>query len=746
LTTKRLISREELLGGVGLPARQASVLLFNIESRTAQLVNQSRQAMALFLTEAAVEARNQAFLEAIAQGGNLPVQPSIQDLERFAPQCADLMVDNPVVRAAVAQRLGQKYTFTKAATPGLSAVLGLEQPQVRQAFESLFAKPLETIFATQVEPLEKLRWAWNRLAAWLESRPPFWTAFALVLTETVGAGILALPIALAGVGPLAGIALLLILGLVNVLTIAATAEAVARHGGVRYGHVYFGRLVADYLGTSGSVIFTLALIVLNGLNVLVYYLGLGLTLSDATGLPAVLWVAVIFVIGLYLLSRKTIDSTVASALLVGAVNIVLILVLSGLALSHLQPANLTYFNLPFLGGQRFDVKLIETIFGVVLLAYFGHTSTANCAQVVLRRDGSARSLIKGCVAATLAAMGLYCLWLVAVTGAVAPEVLSKEPGTALAPLAAQFGASVHLFGAVFAALSMGMGSIHTSLGLRYLVQERLPSSLGRGWQFALSVSPVVLIFLVTEALLLTGRESFTKPLSFSGTITATVVGGIFPVLMLVASRRKGDRVPGLVWRGLGHPVVVTFLYLLFLSSLLLHGLFIWQRPLERGAVLLVALLIVGATISMVQRGRFRPRLVLELLVDETEGNRASFGVTAHGQLLQGDVTLGYRSQERPLESGGTIPNFAALERITVQLPETSSRELKVWVHRVTHEGSSESLPASLQVRSGATTQELELGPNEQVVLPLPPGEAQVTISLVNPSSAFASPGGLREKG
>ena len=430
MTTRRPLSREELLSGVGLPARQASVLLFSIESRTARLVNQSRQAMAPFLTEVAIEARNQAFLSAIAQGGNLPVQPSIQDLERFAPQWADLVADNPVVRAAVAQRLGQKYTFTKAATPGLSAALGLEQPTVRQAYQRLFEKPLETIYAPQVKPLEKLRWTWSRISVWLESRPPFWTAFALVLTETVGAGILALPIALAGVGPLAGIVLLLVLGLVNVLTIAATAEAVARHGGVRYGHAYFGRIVADYLGISGSVIFTIALVVLNALNVLVYYIGLGLTLADATGLPAALWAAVIFIVGLYFLSRKTLSSTVASALVVGGVNIVLILVLSGLALTHLQPANLAYVNLPF-GGQPFDARLLETIFGVVLLAYFGHTSTANCAQVVLRRDGSARSLIWGCVAATLAAMGLYCLWLVAVTGAVSPQVLAREPGTAL---------------------------------------------------------------------------------------------------------------------------------------------------------------------------------------------------------------------------------------------------------------------------------------------------------------------------
>jgi amino acid permease len=736
LTTRRLFSREELLGGVGLPARQASLLLFAIESRTAQLVNQSNQAMALFLTEAAAEARNRAFLEALAQGGDLPV-PSIQDLERFAPQWADLVTENPVLRAALAQRLAQKYSFTKAATPLLGAALGLEQASVRQAYQRLFDKRLETMYASRVQPLERLRWTWSQFAVWLESRPPFWTAFALVLTETVGAGILALPIALAGVGPLAGIVLLLLLGFVNVLTIAATAEAVARHGQVRYGHAYFGRIVADYLGRTGSVIFTVALIVLNALNVLVYYIGLGLTLSDATGLPAALWAGVIFVIGLYFLSRKTLSSTVASALLVGAVNIVLILVLSGLALTQLQPSNLARVNLPFLGlplvgGQPFDIKLLETIFGVVLLAYFGHTSTANCAQVVLRRDGSARSLIWGCVAATLAAMGLYCLWLVAVTGAVSPEVLASESGTALAPLAARLGSSVHVFGAVFAALSMGMGSIHTALGLFYLVQERLPRSRGKRWHVALSVSPVVLIFLVTEILLLSGRESFTAPLSFSGTITATVVAGIFPVLMLLASRRKGQRVPGLVWRNLGHPVLLGSLYLIFLTSLTVHGLVIWQQPLQRGAALLVALLIVGASVLMVRRGRFRPRLVLELLVDEAQ---ASVAMTARGEPFQAEVKLGYDHpgvEERLLEPGGTIPNFAALERVTVEVPETRNEELEVWVHRVRAEGTSEGLPFNLQLRTKETTRDIELR-GEQVVLPLPRGEVQLVIGLGNSS-------------
>ena len=69
----------------------------------------------------------------------------------------------------------------------------------------------------------------------LEQLPPFWIVFALTLTETVGGNILAMPIALASVGPLAGLALLVVIGAVHMLTIAALAEAITRNGSVRTG-------------------------------------------------------------------------------------------------------------------------------------------------------------------------------------------------------------------------------------------------------------------------------------------------------------------------------------------------------------------------------------------------------------------------------------------------------------------------------------------------------------------------------
>src|SRR5690242_16523522 len=125
-----LLTRETLLGG--LPARRSSTLLFAIESRAAHLSAQAHQATAWYLTEKTAAERERAFLDALARGRDLPVQPTIQDLERYAPQWAELVPDEPRVRAAIAQLLGQKYTFTYQDVPALRQALGLNEPAVKQ--------------------------------------------------------------------------------------------------------------------------------------------------------------------------------------------------------------------------------------------------------------------------------------------------------------------------------------------------------------------------------------------------------------------------------------------------------------------------------------------------------------------------------------------------------------------------------------------------------------------------------------
>lgn len=958
-----LFTRDEVLGG--LPAKRAATLLFLIESRTAHLVDQSRRALEIFLTEETAKERDLAFLEAFSLGREPPVRPTIQDIERFAPQWTPLVPDNPQVQATVAHLLGQKYAFTYRAVPGIRAALGLDEEAVQQAYRRLYRQPLETLFATRAPLGAQLRWVWARAAAWPETLPPFWTACVITVGLSLPTAILALPIAIARVGPMSGILFLVVIGLLNVLTMGCMAEACARSGAIRYGKAFVGRLVTDLLGDAGSFLLSLALALRQFLALLASAFGLAITMLTFTRVPVEVWIAALFVIEFYLLSRKTLKLSVTVMVFLGAINVALLLPIAFLGLRYVRPENLLAGSVPFLSGEPFDPLVLRLVFGVILSLYFGHVYVVHCARVVLPRDPSARSLIRGSIAGTAILIVLLAIWVLAIGGAVAPQALAGQAGTALTPLAEKVGPSVQVLGSALIIFFLGLSCIRTANVLFNLVHERLPTrprsmvmlvrrrgslvfhprgtsnsdprlgltylglaegqphfrldvqwdgkthheeitvreqwdatmllerlpelhsrnvsvtletiesgpegvrlvvstpmsmtyaadwetaGLGMGealalpdalrqlvtwmmrqgdvsladamrhtaqdegttrtmlntlvkqgfvqameadggptyrirlavrrgrkiaeeiWQaldviaarpsssagmarqpgarvlahrvlgvmlsergrFFLSVTPVAIALLVSWWLLLTGAGSFAWLLSFSGVITNTLAAGIFPVLLLISSRRKGDLVPGIVYRFLGRPLVLATIAVLFLVNLFLHGLVLWQNPLARASAVFVGVLIVGATLIMVRRGAFAPRIVVELREDQREGGQGAFAITAGGEPTAADVRLTYPDGEERYEMvTGEVPRFSALRHATFHLPATAARELKVWAHTVTPDGSSEALPALAEVRCENETRRFDLKLSAgQAVLPLTSDRCSVRITLPEPS-------------
>ncbi len=143
-TDDELFTPAEVLGGFS--AKRARLLLFQIESRTTYLMTQSRRAVDRYLTEEVAEQQDLAFFEALAEGRELPVRPTIRDLERYPPQWQSLVPPNLSLQAALAHLLGQKYRFAPrntlaaAGTFGLAHLLGQKYrfaqrdiPHIRQA-------------------------------------------------------------------------------------------------------------------------------------------------------------------------------------------------------------------------------------------------------------------------------------------------------------------------------------------------------------------------------------------------------------------------------------------------------------------------------------------------------------------------------------------------------------------------------------------------------------------------------------
>src|SRR6188508_2983427 len=222
------ISREDLLGG--MPARRASTILFAIENLTNQLVSRSRRALARYQPAETAQDRERRFMDAVSAGREAQVRPKIQDVERYAPEWAYMVPEVADTQAAILHQLSERYRLYKNRLPRLRTALAADSPAVAEAFQRQQKRPIETIWEQDIDWRERFRWWRARVSERLETMPPFWMAFSVTLTETVGGGMLAIPIALAGVGVPTALVLLLVFGLINIVTIAALVEAIVRDG------------------------------------------------------------------------------------------------------------------------------------------------------------------------------------------------------------------------------------------------------------------------------------------------------------------------------------------------------------------------------------------------------------------------------------------------------------------------------------------------------------------------------------
>ena len=377
--------------------------------------------------------------------------------------------------------------------------------------------------------------------------------------------------------------------------------------------------------------------------------------------------------------RENLNGTIAAALLIGIV----ILGLAGgmivLGLLHLDPRNLAPQAVP--AGP----SVLALVFGVLLYVYFGHTSAGNAARQVLRRDPTGRTLLWGNLAAMSVAAVIYGLFVIAVNGSVPAARLASEQGTAVVPLAEVAGPAVNVMGTIYVILSLGIGSIFMALGLYLQSRETLGkrvAALAPSIRFAMAAALPVAVFVLAEILLYLGSVSFTEPLSVLGVLVLPLLGGAFPMLILAAARRRGERVPGWGVGWLGSRIVVVAILALYLGAVVAHALFIWSDPLLRmlaaSTSAAIALLIFVAW----RRGSFVPRTVVELRADDPPGAGAELSVVAAGRRA----------------SDEHIADLALAREITVDLPAARPDELYVWAHKPTRDGDTEPLPIQTEER------------------------------------------------
>lgn len=600
----------------------------------------------------------------------------------------------------------------------------------------------------------------------VQNLPPFWLVFLFVVAVSLLPAMLVLPLAIAVMGLLPGLVLLIAVGGISLLTMAHMAEAVARSRRLRYGAAFLGLLVEDYLGPAGSRLVAHVCILRTFLLLLVPVLGLALTLATFTGLRPECWIGLLLILILRRLYHQKDHFSVTALVALGAINLGLLLVLSLIAFAHLRATHLSLVAAASLRFCTLSPSKVGVGLGVFFCCYTGHLSVLQGARVALPRDPDGKALIRGTIAATAFVTVFMCLWAVAVNSALPVSWLLSEKGTVLLPLAARFGPSVSLLGSVLACLMLGRSALGGSELLFYMMRERLSAQttqpvsrshrhgrslllpggershgpllawLSQRGRFALCALPTVLAFLVVEALLRIGVRSLTDLTSVIGLLTVAVSGGILPPLLLLASRCKGEVAPGLVLHSLERPLVAGGIYLLFMGVLLGHGLFLWKAPAKRAAALGTAAAIVGATVLLVRRGAFAPRLVLELREERRGEQWGCFEVVVSGQPVPAAVRLEYAQGEQCLHAAaGEIASLTTLRCAEFWLPIRRARELKVWAHRVTPAGDSESLAGLVEVECDGATQRFALeASGGKVLLPVTGKSCGVRVTLAASSA------------
>jgi hypothetical protein len=280
-------------------------------------------------------------------------------------------------------------------------------------------------------------------------------------------------------------------------------------------------------------------------------------------------------------------------------------------------------------------------------------------------------------------------------------------------------------------LSPGLSS---TLILR--IKAVLLSDPGR---FLLRTSPILIAFLLTEWMLYTGKGSFSGVLNFLGIVVVPLLGGIFPVLLLASSRRKGEYTPGTVFRFFGSLPILMGIYLLFLASLFIYGLFIWREPWTRTSILLTGLFVPALTVWIAKNRGFGRRLAVELRWNEEKGGKNAFRIMSGGEPLEAEVSLQYQHGVKTLRSSeGSVENVAGLQSVTFAIPEHGAEEFKILAYSISADGSSSPLEGILQVNQDDVTRRFDLNlANGSLLIPVT-GKGLQIVFIPSQSPAVSS--------
>lgn len=360
-------------------------------------------------------------------------------------------------------------------------------------------------------------------------------AVFMITGMTIGAGILALPYAVAQVGLLPGLAYIAALGVIVLFLNLMIGEIVARNK----EEMQLGGMAGKYLGPWAKYFLIIVFLFSSFATLLVYIIGEGKSLVAIFGGSEVMWSVIFWSLGSFLIwggvrRIKQVDK------IFGFIIMGIIIGLSLYILPHFNLSQLAYFD-----GSQILFPL-----GVILFALHASPAIAEAHTLLPNRAKDFRRAIIIGTGLPIVLYLLFTLAIVGFTGARTSEIATIGLGLALGPV-------VVVLANIFAILAMSTGFIGLGTALRETLSWdlKVPGTLS-----------VFLVVLLPLALFLLGLRSFILILDVVGTV-AIASESIIMAMVYLKVRRSRDAIPER-YHYPNHPLLMSFPVVLFFVLLL----------------------------------------------------------------------------------------------------------------------------------------------------------------------------------
>ena len=332
-----------------------------------------------------------------------------------------------------------------------------------------------------------------------ESKPVFYNGFfhkqislfegtALIVSGTIGAGVLGIPFVIAKVGVFLGVLYIIFIGLLMMALNLLIGSVASRS---RQTMQLVG-LAGKYLGRTGKFVMMIFLYLLLWGVLTVYLIGEGEVLSAVFGGSKFFWSTIFFVFATLLIyiGIKTIK-VVEMVLTLGILAVVLILTLY--SAPHIQTLHL----------QQIDWVSLFLPYGVLLFAFHGTTAVPEAYSILINKESTFKKAIISAGLISIAVYLVFAVVVVGVTGLATSEIATIALGEKL-------GVKIFLLGNLFAVLAMGTSCLMAGLALRDSLKWDFKVSRGLATILVCGVPYLIYIF---------GLRGFIKAID--------LVGGVF---------------------------------------------------------------------------------------------------------------------------------------------------------------------------------------------------------------------------